>query len=169
MKKTASAGWPRLPAIVVRGGSHLPLAPVARALQAILRRTFAAALADGELDFLEARELVLAVEDAGVAFAVTLDGGRLCVMRPQRRDAVIRGCAAAFIVLAAKRADADTLFFQRVLIAEGDTELGLAAKYLIEATPLERLPAPLRALLHAAAAAVVHQLPGEFAPAAPRQ
>ncbi|MGO2436765.1 MAG: ubiquinone anaerobic biosynthesis accessory factor UbiT, partial [Serratia proteamaculans] len=40
--------------------------------------------------------------------------------------------------------DPDTLFFQRRLQIEGDTELGLYVKNLMDAIELEAMPAPLR-------------------------
>ena len=39
------------------------------------------------------------------------------------------------------------LFFQRRLKVEGDTAVGLEVKNLIDAIELERLPAPLRAVI----------------------
>jgi predicted lipid carrier protein YhbT len=39
--------------------------------------------------------------------------------------------------MAARRADPDTLFFQRLLRMEGDTELGLALKNFLAAQDME--------------------------------
>ena len=52
-----------------------------------------------------------------------------------------------FLLLLARREDPDTLFFSRRLVSEGDTELGLIVKNLLDALDpdavLSRLPAPL--------------------------
>ena len=39
------------------------------------------------------------------------------------------------------------LFFQRRLVIEGDTELGLYVKNLMDAIELEQMPKPLRVML----------------------
>lgn len=50
-----------------------------------------------------------------------------------RPDATIAGTAHEFLLLAARREDADTLFFQRRLKMSGDTELGLYLKNFLDA------------------------------------
>jgi O2-independent ubiquinone biosynthesis accessory factor UbiT len=51
--------------------------------------------------------------------------------------------------MAARFEDPDTLFFQRRLIIEGDTELGLGTKNFLEGLDEEQLAAPLRFALGA--------------------
>ena len=48
------------------------------------------------------------------------------------------------ILIAARKEDPDTLFFQRRLRIEGDTELGLYVKNLMDAIDLDAMPKPLR-------------------------
>ena len=47
-------------------------------------------------------------------------------------EATIRGSLAALKTLAERRQDPDQLFFQRRLVIEGDTELGLGLKNLLD-------------------------------------
>ncbi|CCG96496.1 conserved hypothetical protein, putative sterol carrier domain, SCP (fragment) [Marinobacter nauticus ATCC 49840] len=47
-------------------------------------------------------------------------------------EATIRGSVGAFRTLAERKQDPDQLFFQRRLVIEGDTELGLALKNLLD-------------------------------------
>lgn len=47
-------------------------------------------------------------------------------------------------MIAARKEDPDTLFFQRRLRIEGDTELGLYVKNLMDAIDLESMPTLLR-------------------------
>jgi predicted lipid carrier protein YhbT len=51
------------------------------------------------------------------------------------------------MLLLTRREDPDALFFSRRLVSEGDTELGLTVKNLLDAldpdTVLNRLPLPL--------------------------
>ncbi len=44
------------------------------------------------------------------------------------------------LLIAARKQDPDSLFFQRRLVIEGDTELGLEVKNLIDAIEIEKLP-----------------------------
>jgi O2-independent ubiquinone biosynthesis accessory factor UbiT len=44
------------------------------------------------------------------------------------------------LLIAARKEDPDTLFFQRRLKIEGDTELGLEVKNLIDGIDIEQLP-----------------------------
>ena len=110
----------------------------------ILSRRFARALVDGELDFLDGRVLRVVVSGplggSPITFDVTLEGGRPRVRAPapgREGDACwdlrITGSVRDFLLLAARREDADTLFFQRRLKTEGDTELGLYLKNFLDA------------------------------------
>ena len=53
-------------------------------------------------------------------------------------DLSISGSVHAFLLLATRREDTDTLFFQRRLRTEGDTELGLAVKNFLDGLEPER-------------------------------
>ncbi|WP_312928272.1 ubiquinone anaerobic biosynthesis accessory factor UbiT, partial [Stutzerimonas nitrititolerans] len=53
----------------------------------------------------------------------------------------IRGNWREFLLLASRQEDPDTLFFRRRLVIEGDTELGLAIKNLIDSLDPDMLPA----------------------------
>jgi len=59
----------------------------------------------------------------------------------------ISASARDFLLLLSRREDPDSLFFSRRLVSEGDTELGLTVKNLLDALDpeavLHRLPAPL--------------------------
>lgn len=55
-------------------------------------------------------------------------------------DVSISGSFDAFLKLAAQRVDPDTLFFQRELLIEGDTELGLELKNLFDRVDLFEWP-----------------------------
>ncbi|TNE78074.1 MAG: hypothetical protein EP339_04660, partial [Gammaproteobacteria bacterium] len=55
-------------------------------------------------------------------------------------EATIRGSLSAFVTLAERRQDPDQLFFQRRLVIEGDTELGLALKNLLDGLEWDMSP-----------------------------
>jgi O2-independent ubiquinone biosynthesis accessory factor UbiT len=120
--------------------------PVQRApLELVLEETFRASVAAGGLDFLEGRCLSVEMEDTGWRWPVALEQGRLRVRdRDHPADVAIRGATPAFIALAARLEDPDTLFFQRRLVIEGDTELGLGVKNFLDGLDEQQLPLPVR-------------------------
>lgn len=122
-----------LAAKVPRGLQHL-------ALQRVANRLFAQPLEEGAFDLLEGRWLRLEVRDLGVGWCVTrVPGGLRLVERP-RASVTIRGDWRDFLLLASRHEDPDTLFFRRRLVIEGDTELGLAVKNLLDSLDPEHLP-----------------------------
>lgn len=136
-------------------------APVERAAaEAVVNRALASQLADGDVDFLEGRSLRIRIVDLGCDWLVTKTGPRLGFSAGRdRAEATFAGDARSLLLLAARREDPDTLFFQRRLVIEGDTELGLQVKNLIDGVDFDELPAPLtRALGFGAAFAAA--LPG---------
>jgi predicted lipid carrier protein YhbT len=54
--------------------------------------------------------------------------------------------ASDLLMIAARKQDPDTLFFQRRLVIEGDTD-GLYVKNLMDAIELEQMPKALRVML----------------------
>ncbi|MFU8896452.1 MAG: ubiquinone anaerobic biosynthesis accessory factor UbiT [Gammaproteobacteria bacterium] len=114
-------------------------------LQRALEQVFRNSVAEGDLEFLEGRCLAIEIEDAGWRWPIMLTSGRLQVRaRDYPADVTIRGQSPAFLVMAGRFEDPDTLFFQRQLVIEGDTELGLGVKNFLDGLDEERLPLPLR-------------------------
>lgn len=142
------------PSLLLRPLARVPRPLVALVLDSALGRL----LRPGDLDFLRQRRLRIRVRDLGIDWLLTLDSGGLRALDPaQPADTSISGNLREFLLLASRREDPDTLFFQRRLVVEGDTELGLQVKNLLDAVELEALPRPARRLLEAAAAAGVGQ------------
>ena len=112
----------------------LPLATHSQLLAVALNRVLAEAMAQGELDFLEGRCVAIEVEDLGVRYRLGLVDGRLRGYGVDRRpEATITGGLKELLLLAARREDADTLFFARRLRMGGNTELGLHLKNFLDA------------------------------------
>ncbi len=122
-------------------GSRLLRGLSQHALASLLNRIFDTALSAGELDFLRDRRLCVVVADSGPSFCVSLRRNRL-IVTPSTADWDLRitGHSYDFLLLAARREDADTLFFQRRLVSEGDTELGLHLKNFLDAQDVTTLP-----------------------------
>ncbi|MFI8414992.1 ubiquinone anaerobic biosynthesis accessory factor UbiT [Serratia sp. NPDC078593] len=142
----------KLRARIVRQGPSLlrvplkltPFALQRQVLEQVLSWQFRQALADGDLAFLEARWLKIEIRDLGLHWFMTVENERLVVSQHGQADVSFSGDANDLILVAARKQDPDTLFFQRRLQIEGDTELGLYVKNLMDALELESMPAPLR-------------------------
>ena len=71
-------------------------------------------------------------ENASIRMAFRIAGSRLMAVAPEQATVRIRGHLAEFLKLATRAEDPDTLFFQRKLAIEGDTETGLHVKNLLD-------------------------------------
>lgn len=132
------------------------LAPLLRAVPPLLRQrvieramaqALAQPLAEGALEFMAGRRLGIEVSDLGIGWVVELQGRRLAVVDAPA-EASVRGTATDLLLLAGRREDADTLFFQRRLVLTGDTELGLTARNVLDRLPWEQVPLGLRIALN---------------------
>ncbi len=110
-------------------------------LEKALNRIFLQYLEDGSLAFLDQARLGVDVVDARLKFSLTLENNALVVTDDMNGcNLNIRGNLYDFMLLAARREDADTLFFQRRLKMQGDTEIGLELKNFLDAVEVESLP-----------------------------
>jgi predicted lipid carrier protein YhbT len=113
-----------------------------------LNQVFAPELRDGELDFLEHKVMGVEVTDTPLRFHLTLSGGRLHAAPAAEADLSISGSVYDFLLLATRREDADTLFFNRRLKLGGNTELGLYVKNFLDGLELEGRLGPLLKVLN---------------------
>ncbi len=98
-------------------------------------------LSDGDLDFLEGHFLHIEVTDLGYHWIISKLKDRLALFPIGVESSVsIRGSSREFVLLASRREDPDSLFFQRKLIIDGDTEMGLMIKNSMDCVDLEQLP-----------------------------
>lgn len=121
--------------------ARVPFVVQRLALQHALNRWLAVPLQNGEFELLRDRWLCLRVRDLGLSWCLTLgrDGLRIASQAPAH--VTISGNWREFLLLASRQEDPDTLFFRRRLVLEGDTELGLALKNLIDSLDSDLLPA----------------------------
>ncbi len=118
----------------------LPFPLQRRLLERLLRETFQAHVQHGRMQFLYGRWVRFTVTDLQNSWNVSYgDLGPIVSDSALRPDVTIRGDLAAFVALAHQEEDPDTLFFQRRLVIEGDTELGLQVKNLMFASDLPPL------------------------------
>ncbi len=129
------------PSLLAKPLSAIPGRAHATVISKLLDRALARQIADGDLEFMHGRILRVEMTDARVRFDLVFDGRRLAAAaRGVEPDLVFRGRVHDFLLLAARREDSDTLFFQRRLQIEGDTEMGLEIKNFLDAIDVESLP-----------------------------
>jgi predicted lipid carrier protein YhbT len=143
---------PTLPRLLTAPLGLVPARLNSAVLARILNRVLKPELADGELDFLDGRVMLIHVDDARLRFRLTLRHGRIEPAKTGTSDDLsIEGSTYEFLLLATRREDPDTLFFNRRLRLGGNTELGLYVKNLLDSLELEDRLGPLLTVMNRAA------------------
>lgn len=129
-------------------GRVIPYSAQKQVLAVVLNQAFREPLQHGELDFLEDAKVRIKVTDLNINWLIRVGSDKFePIERELDDDVCISGESPDFILLATRRADPDTLFFQRKIRIEGDTELGLGVKNTMDSMDWDDLPMPLRKLL----------------------
>jgi len=129
-------------------GLVTPYAVQKRVLSLVLNQAFREPLRHGELDFLENAKVRIRVTDLNIDWLIRVGADAFTPLdRLLGEDVSISGESPDFVLLATRQADPDTLFFQRRIRIEGDTELGLGIKNTMDSMDWDDLPLPLRRLL----------------------
>nr|WP_216607920.1 SCP2 domain-containing protein [Vibrio sp. RE88] len=127
----------------------LPKSVQKKALLEGLKSVFRESLEDGDFEFLEGKWLKIEIKDMQLSWYVSYQDSQLMVVDSAvKEDVAFRGSLNDLVLIAGRKEDPDTLFFQRRLSIEGDTELGLEIKNLMDSVDLEQLPKPLQTLLN---------------------
>ena len=121
---------PRLKPLLQR----LPMQPPALALSALLNRLLLPRLPADARAALSERPVEVSVTDLGLVLRLQL-GSCGFALAPAEAAPVLRIAAAgpAYWRLLRGEDDADRLFFERALVMEGDTEMGLVLKNTLDA------------------------------------
>jgi predicted lipid carrier protein YhbT len=130
--------------LFMRGIFQAPFPLQQIALEQVLQQVFKEPIQEGEWDFLTGHFLKIHIIDMERVWYFTHLNGKIRVYREAPQSVTIRGDLKDFLQLALGCVDPDTLFFQRRLAIEGDTELGLQIKNLLDNIDIETLPLPLR-------------------------
>jgi len=129
-----------LPALLARLGRRLPQLPPSLALIAALNLALGRLLPREPLTPLLGKRLAIRVSDAGLNLRFAYgERGFHPSFGPGAADLTISARARDFLALLTREEDADTLFFNRRLQMEGETELGLLVKNTLDAIELPRL------------------------------
>lgn len=113
-------------------------------LEQVLQQVFKEMLQDGELDFLTGHYLRINISDMNCVWYFTHQQRKIKLSPRANESVTISGELNSFVQLAARCVDPDTLFFQRRLTIEGNTEMGLQIKNLLDCIDTDSLPMPLR-------------------------
>jgi predicted lipid carrier protein YhbT len=131
-------------------GRFIPYPVQKQVLSLVLNQAFREPLQHGELDFLEGARVRIKVTDLCIDWLISVGAEKFTpIERTLKEDVCISGEGPDFVLLATRQIDPDTLFFQRRIRIEGDTELGLGIKNTMDSMDWEDLPLPLRRLLQA--------------------
>lgn len=143
---------PKLPLLAMKPFSLAPYPLQQLFLKSVLSRLFRQALEQGELNFLRDKWLNIVIPDAQLNWFISCNStNKVTTKKDGSFDVAIRGSLKSFALLAAQKEDPDTLFFQRHLIIEGDTDLGLCLKNLLDSLDWDELPAEALFLLRSGA------------------
>ena len=128
-----------LPPFVRAIASRLPAFPPALACACTLSLVAPRVVGSDALATLDGKTFRIVVRDAGLGIALRVRSPRIEPLRADCAvDVTFTACAADFLLLATRRSDPDTLFFDRRLLIEGDTETGLRLKNMLDAIELPR-------------------------------
>ena len=127
---------------VLPWASHVPFFVQRLTLQRSLNQIFTHAMEDDLFEMLEGRWMRLQVNDLNLSWCLSKDPdkNRLLIKNHAPVEVTISGNWREFLLLASRQEDPDTLFFRRRLQIDGDTELGLAVKNMIDSLDSDDLP-----------------------------
>ena len=133
----------------------IPYATQKPILSLALNEAFRQPLGRGDMDFLQGTKVRIKVTDLNIDWLIRVDANRFTpINRSSKDDVAISGGSLDFLLLATRQVDPDTLFFQRRIRIEGDTEKGLGVKNTMDSMDWDDLPMPLRKLLQAVSAMI---------------
>jgi predicted lipid carrier protein YhbT len=137
----------------------LPFSVQKTLLLPALTSIFQEAIEDGEFEFLQDKWLKISIIDLELDWWLSFDQDKLVMasMSELKSSDIIEDVSFSatgddLILIAGRKQDPDTLFFQRRLKIEGDTELGLEVKNLIDAIDIDQLPSSVHSLVAFSAA-----------------
>ena len=121
--------------------SILPFNIQKKCLLSVLENAFHEAIEDGDLDFLQGKWLKIEITDLHLKWYVSFADGKLVIEDTcKQEDVSFSGKVNELILIVGRKEDPDTLFFQRRLSIQGDTELGLEVKNLLDNIDFDHLP-----------------------------
>jgi len=132
----------------------LPFSAQKALLLPALSSVFQESIEDGDFEFLQGKWLKIVISDLNLHWWLSFDQDKLVMASMNEllaanitEDVCFSATGDDLILIAGRKQDPDTLFFQRRLKIEGDTELGLEVKNLIDAIDIDQLPSSVHSLV----------------------
>ena len=123
--------------LATRSISRLPTWPPSLVFAQILNRVLKPLISDGTLSPLDGKQLKVCVIDLGFILNFSVRCDRFVPISPTSHpNLTLTATLENFYKLATRQDDPDTLFFNRRLLIEGNTELGLIAKNALDSMEL---------------------------------
>ncbi len=137
------------PKVLALPSSLLPFFVQKKLLSDLLEKVFAEAIEDGDLEFLQDKWLKVEVTDLKLTWYLSFAEDKLIIEENcENEDVTFSGAVNELILIAGRKEDPDTLFFQRRLSIQGDTELGLEIKNLLDNVDFDNLSPLAKKALH---------------------
>lgn len=129
----------RIPVLIVKLIARLPAWPATQAFVTAFNLTVWKKLQHLDWDDLYGRKFCVVIKDLQLAlnFSVTPQG--LCVDKSAQPDVIFTASFIDLIRLALRLEDPDALFFNRRLLIEGSTDIGLRVKNMLDGVEFETL------------------------------
>lgn len=132
----------------------LPFSAQKAVLLPALSSVFQESIEDGDFEFLQGKWLKIVISDLNLNWWLSFNQDKLVMASMNdllasniTEDVCFSATGDDLILIAGRKQDPDTLFFQRRLKIEGDTELGLEVKNLIDAIDIDQLPSSVHSLV----------------------
>ena len=132
-----------MPKILKPSLKLVPLKVQQKILLKALDSVFSEAIEDGDFEFLQNKWLKISITDLELTWWLSFADNQLIMADKDielTEDVSFSATGDDLMLIAGRQQDPDTLFFQRRLKIEGDTELGLEVKNLIDAIDIDQLP-----------------------------
>jgi predicted lipid carrier protein YhbT len=130
-----------LPAALAAVVSRLPVAPPSWVTIAVLNQLVRRGVVPLDMSLLAGRRFEVRVIDAGLRLVFAADHGRFVPDSGRGEpDLKISAKLVDFGRMMLREEDPDTLFFHRKLMIEGDTELGLIVKNMLDSVDWSKTP-----------------------------
>jgi len=130
-----------IPAMLSKILTRLPAKPPAFVLVGALNQLIRRDILPADMSLLAGRRFEVRILDAGMSLRLGATDSGFCVdtsnLEPDLR---FSAQAADFARMMLREEDPDTLFFNRKLMIEGDTELGLIVKNLLDSVDWSNTP-----------------------------
>lgn len=127
--------------------ARLPAYPASLAFATAFNLTVWKSLQDLDWEALQGRRFCVQVRDVGISLWFSVAASGLKAEQARQADVTFTATLMDFTRLALRLEDPDTLFFNRRLLIEGDTDLGLRTKNMLDGVEFETLLASFPGVL----------------------